>query len=178
FDALLDQCIALGVRDHTAIGHTVEVCKFDVLRDALVEQQTLGLAVLGDETDARVNGVAGVVNLDLGTVDKDFTFHNRQIAEDGLHDLGASGTHQTADTQYLTGVYREINAVEERFVRQIFHAQHFITDGQVTLREALADGTADHHLNDIVHRDVLDVAGVDVLTVTQDGDAVAQCKDF
>jgi len=63
-------------------------------------------------------------------------------------------------------------------VGQAFHAEDFLTDGDITLGITFANLAADHHPDHIVHGDILNVLGIDVLAVTQDGDAVAQTEDF
>ena len=56
-NALFDQFSALLLGQHRLVGDLAEIGKLDVLCNALLQQQTLGLSVLGDEADAGIDGI-------------------------------------------------------------------------------------------------------------------------
>ena len=96
-----------------------------------------------------------------------------------MHDFRASRTHQAGYAKHFTGMHTEIDILEGLALGEILHIEHFIADGYtLTLRVTLADFTTDHHTHDVVHVDVLDVLRTHICTVTQDGNAIAEFKDF
>ena len=62
-DTTLDQCSALALGQDTILGNLTQIAQLDILGNALFQQQTFGLTVLGDETDAGFDCLLGVLNI-------------------------------------------------------------------------------------------------------------------
>ena len=101
-------------------------------------------------------------------------------AEERLHNVGALGTHQPGNAQNLAPTQVEGHILDGRLVtgRQPPNLQHDLGRLVGLLREALAQFTTDHHLDDIIEGQTRDRSRVDPLAVAQDGDLIADAEDL
>ena len=72
--------------------------------------------------------------MDLLPVHKDLACVVMLHAENGLHDLGASGADQTGQANDLTGADAEADVAEEAGTGKVLHAEHLLPGLDLRLR--------------------------------------------
>src|SRR5690242_21927951 len=97
-------------------------------------------------------------------------------AEDGSGHLGAPGTDKAGKADDLAAPYLEPDAGEHTTSRQPLHAQRHLPDGDFLFGEEGIEGTAHHHLDQLIPIDLLDRAGSDQLAIAKDRDAIRDGK--
>ena len=151
--------------------------------NAAAEHQTVGAAVLVYHCDAVVDGVAGVLDVDLLPVQVNRTRGNRVKAENSTHDFASSCADQTGKAEDFACAELEIDVPEASAVRlvlrQVLDLKDNVTDGhRGVLGENVRDFAADHAGHELVRVVVARRAGFDPLTVTDDGDVVRDAEDL
>ena len=143
--------------------------------------ETLAAAVLRHKAEARPDALFGG-GLAVGLpVKGDAPFGEGVDAVDGPHQLGASGTDQTAEAQDFALVQRKADVVEVAQVGQVLHLEQRLPGGGAHLLDgtgAFVHHLADHVLNDLFGVDVVVLQCHLVAAVPQYGQPVGQAVDL
>ena len=145
--------------------------------DGIAQEHTLILAILGDVADTVFDGIGAGANTNLLALHENFATLHGVRAVDHAHQLGTPGADQTGKAQNFPAMQRKGN-VGIAVACQMLHAQHFLAD----LR--FAGGVAFFHLAPRHHGDQLRavnfgyVLGRHILSVTHNGHAVSDGKQF
>ena len=150
-----------------------------VVEDRLVEGEALGLAVLGDEGEAGAHALAGAADLERRAVEGDRAAGHGVDAEDGLEELGASGTLQPGDADDLAGPDLEGHAVDVA-VADAGQREPHVADGDVDglVGEVRRQRAADHQAHELGLGQLGGRPGGHVLAVLEDGDRRAELEDL
>src|SRR5439155_2240003 len=145
---------------------------------AQIEKQTLLLAILRHQDDARPRGLARRMESRRLIADAHRSRLGTLETDNRLEQLGASGADQAEETDNFTGADSKRHAFEAGPARQAIHLQAGVArDARCSgpgPAGALRNGAADHRLDDLVGRHRVALEGADVAAVAQRGDAIAQ----
>ena len=100
--------------------------------------------------------------------------------EQTLHQLGTLGTDQTGDAQDLALADVEVDVTEALGIDggEVLDFKDDLARDVLTWRVEVGKLTTDHFGNDHIGGQFLGFPGADVLTVTHDGDFIADAKNF
>ena len=167
----------LLVQEHAG-GMPLEAGKNQIGADGLGQHQTLALPVLGQQGDARRDGLLGVLDMDLFALDVDFAAVDGVRAEHGPDGLRPSRAHQAAETQNLSAVSLKADVPQHAADGEVFHLQHALALGAELLGEQVVQRPAHHGGDQGVVGPVLNVPGLDKLAVPNDGHPVAELEEL
>ena len=112
-------------------------------------------------------------------LDLDGAAVDRICAENRAHDLGTACAYQTGKAQNLSAVCLEGYIVQHAGLNNVVNLQHRLLGlGAEFLRELVVQRAAYHCGDQRVIVPAADVAGFNVLTVTDNGNTVAQLEQF
>ncbi|MND39115.1 hypothetical protein D3C80_298270 [compost metagenome] len=122
-----------------------------------------------------INGFIGVVIINFLTVQRNRTCDFFTDTKQGFHDIGTFCTDQARDAQNFAFVQIERHITNRRLAQgcEVTHFKNHFTRLVLFIREALVQGTAHHHRDDLVHIQPFKGLSGDPLTVTQNGDFIA-----
>lgn len=104
----------LVVRQGGAVLVLLEVRDRGVEREVALEEEAVGLALLGDEGEAVIHGIAGVAEVHEVVTEIHTAGSAGANAEDGLKQLGAAGAHQAVQTEDLAAAHVEGDVLQVR----------------------------------------------------------------
>ena len=144
------------------------------------EEQAVGLALLGNHGKAVLDGLLGAVEVHQPVFEINPARGPGAHAKDGLQQLGTPGAHQTIEAENfsLPHVEGDILEVGGKFGGQVLDGQDGAARGIVHRGEAAFQRAAHHGGNELVHVGVLGALGHDQIAVPQDGNLVADFKNF
>src|SRR5699024_2945444 len=87
-----------------ALAEALHVCEDQVGADRLRQDKALALTVLGEERNARVNRLTGVLDMYLLALDGDRAAIDRVCAENRAHGLGTARADQAGKAEDLSAV--------------------------------------------------------------------------
>ena len=157
------------VTDRGDIGYYREG---DVEHDVAHGEDAVSAAVLGDKGEAFVDRVRPAVRNKFLAVQTGDAAGASADAEDGLHQLRPPCAHQSHHAKNLPPANLKADMPEIRLVAQVLDFQHRLADGDLDLGKNVGDGTADHHLDDLVLGDIGGIATGNIGPVSENGDTV------
>ena len=179
FGVLLRKLVRFSVMDERALEQLLETRQDGVVCDGQVEAQAVALAVLGEITDAVVDGVLRAADLYVLAVYPDRAGVHRVRAADEAHRLGAARADQTgkAEDFALAELERYVLHIEGI---QMLGLEH---DGRVGRAcgfcfRLFVDRAADHEADDLGDFRRGGVERGDILAVAHDGDAVGDALEL
>ena len=98
----------------------------------------------------------------------------------GFHNVGTLCPHQTGNPQDFAFVQVEGDIADGRLTQrgEIAHFKNHFTRLVLFVREALVEGAANHHGDDLVHIQTFQRLRGNPLAVAQDGNLIAQLEDL
>lgn len=156
----------------------LQVRHVGVVLHVQAQGQAVALAVLGRIADAVVDGLYDRVDFDGLALHPQFHALRVVGAEDAAHQLGAAGAHQAGNAQNLALADVEVVDVDFAAAVDVARLQHDVADGARVLGVLVLQRAADDHVDELVHRDVLEVDGADVLPVADDRRALADAAEL
>ena len=165
----------LRVVEKTGAGVAAQAGEAEVVAHGHFENEALLLAILGDEREARANGVQRAVEPHVLTGDAHGAAARAVDAEEHAQQLGAARANEAGQADDLAGVDGEVQFVARMHGRA--EAAHFECGRACRMRRALVkpgDVAPDHQAH---HRVVVDLVALEfarVLAVAQDHDAVGE----
>lgn len=177
----VDDAVLLGTGDDAGTGEAGHRGQHDVLADREAGHDAFGLAVLGQQADARPDGAGGGEAAQGASADAQFAGVQREGAGQGLRGLTAAGAEESAEAEHLARVQRQGDVVELMITGEAGRGEYGGAGGVVAFGGEVGEARAAHlgHVAAQHHRDELhavevgEVTGVDVPTVAEHGDPVA-----
>ena len=146
--------------------------------DRELEHEPLVVAVLGQQRDAKLQGLAGRARSNRAAVEADLAARGPGDAEQHLGDLRAAGADQTEEAQDLARPQIEAHLLDEARAGQAAHAQHRRPDRRRFLREKGGEVAADHVSDRLLRRQCRGRAGDDASARAQDRHVIADAQDL
>ena len=175
----LGRLVALGAAQQQAEpGQLAGSGQGHVALDRQLHDQALLAAVLGDQRHAGGHRGARRAGLEPLAEERDGAGVVRVDAEHRLHHLGPSGPDQTGQGDDLAGAYREADVGKTPSRDSPLDLEHDLARLDVLLGEQRAEVAADHPADHVVHGQVGDQLGADVLAVPHDRDPLAERGDL
>src|SRR3984957_2579506 len=184
---LVDQYVLLALVDEPAAADLVLRGDGHVGANGEAEEQSLLLAILGNEADAVGHRIAWACEAHVFAIDADRPMIERIGPEDGAGGLRAAGADETGEAEDLAVMSLERNAHQFDGVRiarvaptgQALDLERDLAMlGDWAFAIERADVAPDHHANDRFDIGFGDVAGADVTTVAQHGVAIAETENL
>ena len=150
----------------------------DVLRQAPVEDERLGLAVLGGKAHPAADRAAGAVGLQRLAVDEELALVRRVEPVDEAQQLGAPGADEPAEPDDLAGVDLEAHVADHRQAPGAAHLEQQAVRPDRPLGVQLLDLAADHVLDELVGRGRGRQAGRHRAAVGEHRHAIADAADL
>ena len=171
FDLLLVQEEALGV--------LLEAGQNEVGTNGLHQNQTLALTVLSQECNTILDRLLGSLILDFLAMDEDLAAVQRISAENRTHSLSTACAYQTGKAEDLAAVSIKADVMQNAALFQILNGQNGLGAlGAKFLGELVLESTAYHSRDQRIIVPILGVAGLDILAVTDDRNAVAKLEEL
>ena len=161
-----------AARDHAGLGEQRLPGQGDVLRRGAVEVESLALAVLRHHHDARLDRGARVARVDLLAVDDHLAGVGAVGARDGPHRLGASGSDEPGDPEYLARVHLEVDVGEHAVPAEVAHLKDRAVVRRWRRLVRVGELAPDHRVDEVGPRHAAGVPGGHPLAVAQADDAV------
>ena len=171
-------CGLLGLVEAKRRHRGVHVCQRNVLVEREFKDQTLTLAVLGQQCQTEFFRLLTGFDGNRLTLYLDLTAREWVCTEDGTHQLGTARTHQSVETGDLTCTSVERNALQRVALPDVGDFEQLFTRLYVNLGIIVGHFTSNHHGYHLIDGDVLDVYGVDVLAIAEDGQTIADLHNF
>ncbi len=102
----------------------------------------------------------------------------RRDPEDGLGNIGAAGANETGNAEDLPCPNVERYVAEHILQRKVFHRKHHVADRHRLLWKHLGDLTSDHHLDDVVARNVRRRMGADIAAVAEHRELIGNLEQL
>jgi len=151
----------------------------EVLAAAHLQNQTLVLAIFGNQCDSTAHGRAHVSKSQRLGFEDDGSGGAAIEAEDGRGDLATAGADEAGESDDFAGLNVEAHVVKLAGRGEMFHGKNHVAGGFVeVVGEIGFDAAADHHADDGIRIGVGAVEGSGAFSVAEDGDAIAEPKDF
>ena len=159
-------------------GNTLQICERNIFHNALFQHQPFYFPVFCDKSDSVFHCLFRRFVLNLFSIQKNLSRHMRHISKNCLHDLRSSGSHQSGYSQHFPCMHFKRNLFKYARTDQIFYFQNTITDAYVPLRIPLSNLSSDHHFDYIIHICLRNLLCVDISSIPQDRNPVAQFKNL
>ncbi len=167
-----------GLVGYKRFGQPFENGHGDVFADRHLQKQSLLLAVFGEQGDAVVNGVAGVVDGNFFAFNKNSAAVDGVRAKNGPGQFGAAGTHQARNAQHFTSVRCKTDVAQGFALIQTLNPEHFFAARHLLFGELLRQVTAHHQFDEFVHIKINRRLGRNMPPVAQHGSPVTDFKNF
>ena len=181
-----DLDLLAGGLDHLGLGQCdarfvlVQAGNGGVEGQVAFQEQAVGLAFLGDQGKAVLDGLVGIVEVHQPVPEIDAARRAGAHAEDGLQQLGTAGAHQAvqAEDLALAHIKGDVLQVGRVLGGQVLDGQDGVAGGVVHRREPAFQRTADHGGDQLVHVGLFGGLGHDQVAVAQHRDLVADLEDL
>ena len=157
-------------------GEVTEIRQTEVFADRLAEDKSLCLAIFGQQANALPNGIPRVVDGERLAVESNAAAVGSVGAEKQSRRLGATGSDEPCQAKHLASPNLERHILHAFAAVEVFDNQAWLVGRGVAFRKLLVETAADHWLDHLLAGEIIDGAGVDVLTIPQEGDAVGILK--
>ena len=147
---LCDHLFADALADHACCGIGGQICNGNIHRNALIQKDAVFLAIFRQVDDSMLDGIAGVANTDLLSVQIYLTADNGVCAEDCAGKFRAPGAHESRQANHFTGPDLNSNILQQFFLGEVSHIQHHIANLGVARRKLFRDFTAHHQFHQAV----------------------------
>ena len=168
----------LFLPDEAARGEVAEVRQTEVFADRLAEDESLCLAIFGQQANALPNGIPRVVDGERLAVESNAAAVGSVGAEKQSRRLGATGSDEPCQAKHLASPNLERHILHPLTAIEGFDDQAGLAGRGVAFRKLLVETAADHQFDHLLAGEALDGARVDVLAVPQEGDAVGDLKNL
>jgi len=149
-----------------------------------VEHETVLVPVLGDVAHAGLGAFPDGGARDVPAAEADLARGLLLEARERVNELGLAVALDARETDDLAAAHLKRNVLDGVVLvhlgghREVLDVEHDLAGGLVRLVDDKADGTADHHGGELLHRGVLRVDGADALALAQDRAAVGDRHDL
>ena len=145
----------------------VEVGDGGVEREVALEEQAVGLALLGDEGEPVLHRVPRALEVHEVVAEVHAPGGAGADAEDRLEQLGAAGTHEAVQAEDLAPAHveRDVLQVGGELRGEVLDRQDCVAGLVVDRREAVVERAAHHSGDELVHVGVGGVLGHDHVAV-------------
>ena len=165
------------VVDLDPLDELVQHQQREVIGHAVDQDQALLFAVLRHKADTKFDGVCRLADLRDLAVDEDLSALNRVNAEQRPCHFRTARANEAGESQNLAFFERKAHVVEIT-VAHVAELQHRFLTVEAILNVHLLDLAADHHGDDVLIRGARDRVGADIVSIAQNGVAVADGHDL
>ena len=122
-----------------------------------------------------LDGIRRLVDGQFSPLERDGSGGMGPESEQSFHQFCSLGTHQARNAEDLSLLHVEVYVAETLGVDggEVLHLEYDFAGNVFSLREQVGQLAAHHLGDDEVRRQVLGFPGADVLSVTHDGDFIA-----
>ena len=175
FPVLLCHFLVLFPADKAKLGQLVGSGQAGIELDRVKQDHTLLLPILGNQTNAVLNGGSWRSNMHLLTVHPYFAGVHFLCTADQFHGLAATGTNQTGKAQNFTTMEPEADILHG-VTGEILSFQNDLTHGSLSCGEVFVQLTANHQVDQLLTVCVSGVDGGHILAVTKNRDPLGNLE--
>ncbi|GEM_PF-2871063 len=135
-------------------------------------------SILGNETQAMFNSIAGGVYANWLSINQDLTFRNCVKPENRTHYFASSSTHKPSETHYLTFADIKGNVFQKILCTQIPDLKGYFPYFRILLYKYVLKSSANHGLNDCFFRNFFFFKGCDILSVPKNMNSVGNSPNL
>ena len=173
------QIIFLFPGEENTVGAGINHRERSVMIDRPAQMQPLLLSVFRKKTEIHIHHLARrpVVRNRL-SIDVYFPGIRFGNSEDRFHDLCASRSDKTCQTDDLAGMEVEADIPEISGAGEIFHPQQFLSNDSFLFRKEITDLMTDHVADQHLLIALADVPGANIMRITKDCCPVCQAENI
>ena len=154
------------------VTQKIQIWQRNIFPDRKFRAKTVLFPVLRCQNDTRPDGICRIIDCNGLAVKDQLAGFLGIHTEDSTGSLGTSGTHQARKAHNLTGINFEVDIPNQTACVEVADFKDLLTLFTFHPGELFLDFTANHVGDDLIHGSIPEIHGIDVLTVTHNGDPI------